>query len=209
VTTPHVDVAGRRAFLRRVVAGGAVVAIGPALVPAARFVPAGGAQAGTGVQLAAFAESVELVAVTAYEAGVELLSEDLAPVLQTFRGHHKEHADVYATRAGDAATGQANPALLEALTPAIEDFGSQNDVLRFARDLENQLSVSWGHLLTVLQERELATATATILPVESSHAATLSYELEEGAQAWFPFGALESADLAFGLDPDVFSVTPS
>lgn len=200
---------GRRTFLRRATAAGAAVAVGPVLVPARRFLPAAAAQASPDAGLAAFAESVELVAVAAYEIGLELLSEDLAPLLQTFSGHHEGHAAAYATVAGDAATGQPNAALLEALTPAIEAFDSQNDVLRFARDLENQLSATWGHLLTVVEDRDAATTTATILPVEASHAATLSYELQEGPAAWFPFGALESADLAVGIDPAVFPVTRS
>ena len=203
---PPVD---RRSFLRRAGVGGAVVVIGSALVPVERFLPAAGAQAGGDAGLAAFAESIELVAVAAYEAGVELLSESLAPVLQTFAGHHEEHAEAWAAVAGDAATGQPNPALLESLTPAIEAFESQNEVLRFARDLENQLSVTCGHLVTVIEDREIATAAVTILPVESSHAATLSYELDEGPEAWFPFGPLESTDLALGLDPSVFPVGPS
>lgn len=199
----------RRRFLRRAGASAASVVVGPVLVPTSRFLPPAAAQAGGDAALAAFAESVELVAVAAYEAGVELLSEDLAPVLQTFAGHHEEHAEAYATVAGDAATGQPNPALLAALTPAIEGFGTQNEVLRFARDLENQLSVTCGHLLTLLEDPDAVAAVVTILPVESSHAATLSYELEEGPGAWFPFGPLESADVALGLDPAVFPVAPS
>lgn len=199
----------RRAFLRRAASGAAVVAIGPALVPAGRFLPAAGAQASDDAALAAFAESIELVAVAAYEAGADFLSDDLAPVLRTFAGHHTEHAEAWAELAGERATGEPNPALLEALTPAIDGFGTQNEVLRFARDLENQLSVTCGHLLTVLERSDAATAAATILPVESSHAAALSYELQEGLGASFPFGAVESADLLLGLDPAVFPVTPA
>ena len=178
-------------------------------MPLGRFLPPAGAQARGDAGLAAFAESVELVAVRAYEAGVELLSDDLAPVLQTFIGHHQEHADAWAALAGGAATGQPNALLLEALTPAIESFSTQNEVLRFARDLENQLSVTCGHLVGALQEADAITAAATIHPVESAHAAALSYELGEGADAWFPFGAVESADLVLGIDPGVFPVGPS
>lgn len=199
----------RRTFLRRAASGVAVVAIGPALVPVSRFLPAAGAQASGDASLAAFAESIELVAAAAYEAGADFLSDDLAPVLRTFAAHHAEHAEAWADLAGERATGEPNPALLEALTPTIEGFGSQNEVLRFARDLENQLSVTCGHLLTVLEGGDAATAAATILPVESSHATALSYELQEGLEASFPFGAVESADLLFGLDPAVFPVAPS
>lgn len=198
----------RRSFLRRAAAGGAAVAIGSVAVPSTRFLPAAGAQMGGDAASAAFAESIELVAVAAYEAGMELLSDDLAPVLQTIAGHHEEHAETWAAVAGEAANGEPNAGLLAALTPAIESFGSQNDVLRFVRDLENQLSVTWGYLLTVLQDADAVKAVATIHPVEASHAATLSYELQEGPDAWFPFGARESADLALGLDPAAFPIGP-
>ena len=208
-TTERAAPTPRRTFLRRATSGALVVAIGPALVPAGRFLPAAGAQATGDAALAAFAESIELVAVAAYEAGAELLSDDLAPVLRTFAGHHAEHAEAWAELAGDRATGEPNPALLEALAPTIEGFGTQNEVLRFARDLENQLSVTCGHLLSVLEDAGAATAAATILPVEASHAAALSYELQEGLDAAFPFGPVESADLLFGLDPAVFPVTSS
>ncbi|HEY1116463.1 MAG TPA: ferritin-like domain-containing protein [Acidimicrobiales bacterium] len=203
---PLVD---RRRFVRRAGVGGALVALGPVLVPASRFLPPVAAQAGGDATVATFAESVELVAVAAYEQGIELLSEDLAPLLQTFIGHHEEHAEVYAAVAGDEATGRPNAALLEALTPAIESFATQNEVLRFARDLENQLSVTCGHLLPRVEGPDAVAAFATILPVEASHSATLGYELDEGSDAWFPFGALESVDIALGLDPAAFPLAAS
>lgn len=203
--SPRVDRPDRRSFLRRAAVGGAVT-VGTVLVPAARFLPAAGAQSSTDEGLAAFGESMELVAVAAYERGVELLSEDLTPVLQTFRGHHQEHAEAFAALAGSAATGQANTALLDALTPAIDAFSTQNEVLSFARDLENQLAVTCGHLLTLMEDRDAVATTATILPTEASHAAELSYELQEGPEGWFPSGAFESADVTFGFDPTVFPV---
>lgn len=202
---PPVDRPDRRSFLHHAAVGG-VVAVGTVLVPAARFVPAVGAQRSSDEDLAAFAESIELVAVTAYERGIELLSEGLAAVLQTFRGHHQEHADAFAEVAGAAATGEPNAALLAVLGPAIDAFSSQSDVLRFARDLENQLAVTCGHLLTVLDGSTVIATVAAILPIESSHAVELSYELEEGPDGWFPTGAFESADIALGLDPAVFPV---
>lgn len=199
----------RRRFLGRVTASALLASTGATLAPHGRLVLAAGAQAPNDAVLAAFAESVELVAVAAYDARMDLMSDDLAPVLQTLSGHHAEHAEAWAAVAGDLATGEPNPTLLGALTETIEGFGSQNEVLRFARDLENQLSVTCGHLLSVLDDVDAAVTAATILPVESSHAAALSYELGEGLEAAFPFGAVESTDLAFGLDPVAFPVTPS
>lgn len=197
--------ADRRRFLGRATAGVLVAAATPVLLPG-RLVRSAGAQASREASLAAFAESVELVAVDAYDAGTELLSDDLAPVLQTLSGHHAEHAEAWAEIAGDLATGQPNALLREALAGTIDGFSSQNEVLRFARDLENQLSVTWGHLLTLLEDRDAGSVAATILPVEAAHAAALSFELGEGLAAAFPFGAVESTDLASGLDPAAFPV---
>ena len=203
--SPRVDRPDRRSFLRRAGVGGAIT-VGTVLVPTARFLPAAGAQGSRDEDLAAFGESIELVVVAAYERGVEWLSEDVAPVLQTFLSHHQEHADAYAELAGTAATGEPNPALLEALDPAIEAFSSQLEVLRFARDLENQLAVTCGHLLSLMEGRDAVTVAATILPTEASHAAELSHELDEGPEGSFPSGAFQTADITFGFDPAVFPV---
>ena len=43
--------------------------------------------------------------------------------------------------------------------------------------------------------------------MESAPAAALSYELGEGLEAGFPFGAVESSDIALGFDPSIFPVT--
>lgn len=195
----------RRSFLRRAAVGGAVT-IGTAVVPVARFLPAAGAQSRSDADLAAFGESIELVAVTAYERGIELLSEDLAPVLQTFRGHHQDHADAYAVVAGSSATGEPNAAVLEALAPAIDAFSSQAEVLLFARGLEDQLAVTCGHLLGSLEGRDAIATAATILPTEAAHAVELGFELGEGLDASFPTGSFQSADITFGFDPAVFPV---
>lgn len=203
--SPRVDRPDRRSFLRHATVGGAVT-IGTALVPSTRFLPAAAAQGGSDEDLAAFGESMELVAVAAYERGIELLSEDLAPVLQTFRGHHQEHAEAFAELAGSAATGEANAALLGALTPAIDALSTQNEVLRFARDLENQLAVTCGHLLRTVESGNHVSTIGSILPTEASHAAELSYELQEGPDGWFPAGPVESADITSGFDPAVFPV---
>lgn len=196
----------RRSFLGRLTLGGAV-SVGAVLVPSRRFLPIASAQSGGDEGLAAFAESVELVAVAAYDVGSGLLSEDLAPVLRTFQDHHAEHAEAWAVVADQAAAGEPNEALLAALTPAIEAFSTQHEVLQFARDLENQFAITFGHLLTLLSGDGAVAAAAAILPVEASHAAELSYELDTGPAGWFPSGAFESTDIALGIDPAVFPVT--
>ncbi len=198
--------AGRRSFLKKAAVGGAAITFGSALVPVSSLLSAAGAQELDDQSIAVFAESVELAAVAAYEAGAPLLSAEVLPVAQTFLQHHQEHAQAFASLAGDAATGQANAALLEALTPTIGGLASEADVLGFAKTVENQAVATYAFALTALQSPEAASGTATILPVESAHAAALSFALGEGPDMWFPFGAFESADIAQGINPADFPV---
>lgn len=197
---------GRRAFLRKAAVGGAAVAFGSALVPVQSLLPGAGAQGLTDVDIAVFAESVELAAVAAYTAGAPLLSPEVLPVAELFLGHHQEHAAAFASLAGDAATGAPNAALVAALTPTIEGLSDEAGVLAFAKAVENQAVATYAFALTALTLPEAAAGTATILPVESAHAAALSLALGEGPDAWFPNGAFESADIADGIDPAAYPV---
>ncbi len=198
--------AGRRQFLKKAAVGGAVIGFGSAIVPVSSLLPAAGAQELSDTDIAVFAESVELAAVAAYEAGAPLLSAEVLPVAQLFLQHHTEHAQAFAALAGDAATGQANQALIDALTPTIEGLSDEAGVLGFAKAVENQAVATYAFALTALQSPEAASGTATILPVESAHATALSVALGEGPEAWFPFGAFESADIAQGINPADFPV---
>ena len=198
--------AGRRSFLKKAAVGGAVVSFGSGIIPVSSLLSRAGAQELTDVDIAVFAESVELAAVAAYEAGAPLLSAEVLPVAQLFLQHHQEHAGAFAALAGDAATGEANAALIEALTPTIQGLSDEAGVLAFAKAVENQAVATYAFALTALQSVEAASGTATILPVESAHATALSFALGEGPDAWFPFGAFESANIADGINPADFPV---
>lgn len=198
--------AGRRSFLKKAAAGTGVIAFGSGIVPIRSLLPVAGAQELDDVTIAVFAESVELAAVEAYKAGAPLLSAEVLPVAELFLGHHQEHAGAFAALAGDAATGEPNAALLEALGPTIQGLTDEAGVLGFAKTVENQAVATYAFALTALTSTEAASGTATILPVESAHAAALSLALGEGPDAWFPFGAFESADIADGINPADFPV---
>src|SRR5262245_26280779 len=62
------------------------------------------------VDIAVFAESVELAAVAVYSDGDvgKLLTPDVAAVAQLFARHHSDHAAAFASLSGGKATGQAN-----------------------------------------------------------------------------------------------------
>ncbi len=173
-------------------------------MPVSSLLPAAGAQGLDDQAIAVFAQSVELAAVEAYKAGAPLLSPETLPVAQLFLGHHQEHADAFGSLAGDAATNAPNAALLEALQPTLAGLSDEAGVLTFAKGVEDQAGATYAFALTALQSPEAASGTATILPVESAHSAALAMALGLGPDEWFPFGAFESADIANGLDPNVF-----
>ncbi len=196
----------RRSFLARATVGGAALSAAPLLVPVEWLLPRAAAQQLDGPGFAAFGESLELAVVEAYAGVIDLLSSDLTAVVDTFVGHHREHAEAFAELAGDRATRQPNGPLLEALAPRAEELGTQNAALTLAKDTENQIVATYAWALGQLADDAAATLVATILPAESAHAATLGEILGEGIEGAFPFGAFESADIANGLDPNVFPV---
>ncbi len=205
----HAEVAdnGRRRFLTTAAVGGAGLAAGSAFLPVGRLLPSAFArQSLTDVDIAVFAESVELAAVEAYKAGAPLLSKEVLPVAQLFLGHHQEHAGAFGALAGSKATGKPNAALIKALTPTLQGLKTQEDVLKFARSVEDQAVATYAFALTALTSADAATGTATILPVEAAHSVALGLALGESPADQFPTGAFETADIAKGIDPAKYPV---
>jgi hypothetical protein len=181
--------ASRRRFLRNAGIGGAMLTIGSTLVPVSRLLPAAWAQEVlSDADLAAFAESVELAAVAAYSAVIDtgLLDSAVAGVADVFSGHHEEHAEAFGGVAGDAATGEANQAVLDVFTPMISEAADQAALLQIAQDLENGAAATYFYSLGVLQDQDAAVAVATILPIESQHAVVLGQALGQDLEEYVP-----------------------
>jgi rubrerythrin len=213
----HRDAAAgsRRRFLRQAAlasAGGVAVVVASPVGPLGRLLPAAAAQALSDTAIAGFAQSVELAAVAAYAAAAPALPADVRPVGELFASHHQEHADAFGAVAGADARPEPNPTLVAAVTPTLEAVGRGEvplaDILRFARDLENQAAYTYAFALTALQDPSFAAATSTILPVETAHATVLT--IAAGDENLFPTGPFEAAtvgdgtDTRAGLDPAVF-----
>jgi hypothetical protein len=196
----------RRSLLGKAAVGGAGLAFASAFVPVGRLLSTASAQGLTDVDIAVFAQSVELAAVEAYKAGAPLLSPEVLPVAQLFLGHHQEHAGAFGSLAGDKATGKPNAALVKALTPTLSGLKTQEDVLKFARSVEDQAAATYAFALTVLTTADAYKGTATILPIESAHSAALGLALGESPADQFPTGAFETADIAKGIDPAKYPV---
>jgi hypothetical protein len=206
----------RRSFMKKTGiagVGGTLLATGGGL-----FIPklAGLASAQDGglsdTVIAGYAQSVELAAVAAYTAAAPALEGDVLAVATLFASHHQDHADAFGAVAGDDARPEANPALVDAVTPTLTSVadavaaGETGDeltaaVLQFAKTLENQAAYTYAAALTLLTDPAYAAATSTILPIEAQHATVLSIALGEGPDQWFPTGAFESAALGDGTDP--------
>lgn len=180
---------GRRHFLRTAGLGGAALTIGSTMVPFSRLMPTAWAQdVLSDVDLAAFAESVELAAVAAYGAAIDtgLLDSAVVDVAELFAEHHEEHAAAFAGVAGDAGTGEANQAVIDVFSPLIGEATDQAALLQIAQDLENGAAATYFFSLGVLQDLEAAAAVATILPIESQHAVVLGQALGQDLTEYVP-----------------------
>jgi rubrerythrin len=203
---------GRRRFLKRAGIGGAAVAAGSFFAPSA-FMSFAGAQSFTDEDLAAFAQSVELAAVAAYEAAAAALSADTLPVAQLFLMHHQQHADAFGVVAGSKAVDGPNQALVTAITPALEAVKDEKGALELAFGLENQAAATYAFGLTAATGADAIAGMATILPIESEHAAILGVALGMAVPDIFVNGAFEGAsvgdgsDITKGLDPTLFPVS--
>ena len=178
-----------------------------------------GAAGLTDTQIAGYAQSVELAAVAAYTAAAPALKGDALAVAQMFLGHHKDHADAFGAVAKGDARPTANPKIVAAVTPTLNQVtalvkagkDATTPVLEFAHNLENQAAYTYAAALTLLSSPAYAAATSTILPIEAQHATVLAIVLGKGTADLFPTGAFESAALGdgtnvkAGLDPATFA----
>jgi hypothetical protein len=193
--------------------GGLVLAAAPAIIPTASLLQRAAAAGLTDVDIAVFAESVELAAVAIYtdpDVG-SLVSADIAAVAQLFAQHPKDHAGAFGALAGAKATGKANPPIVkiytDTLKPTVKD---QTDVLKLAAVIEHQAASTYAFALTALQSPDAAAGTATILPVEAEHAILLGAALGQTLDELFPGGAFISAsvgqlgDPKVGIDPTAY-----
>jgi hypothetical protein len=199
--------------------GGALLTTGGSFLPFSGLLGTAGAAGLSDTAIAGYAQSVELAAVAAYTAAAPALKGDTLAVAQLFLSHHQDHAAAFGAVAKGDARPTANPKLLAAVKPTLDSVtaavkagkDATNDVLEFARNLENQAAYTYAAALTLLTSPAYAAATSTILPIEAQHATVLAVALGKGTDDLFPTGAFESAALGdgtntkAGLDPAVFA----
>jgi rubrerythrin len=139
--------------------------------------------------LLAFAQSVELVAVAAYQSAIDskkLTDATVAEVAMIFQGHHREHAAAFAALAGKAAQDRPNQKLLDAFAPKFKAAADQTALLELAYDLENAAASTYLYALGVVQATEPAKLVGSILPIEADHAVVLGQVLKKGVNDYVP-----------------------
>ena len=178
----HTMAASRRRFLKGVGLGGLALTIGQVVVPVSSLLsPAYGQTAAkklTDEQIAAFAESLELAAVAAYQqAAAKITTSAVASAAGTFASHHSQHATAFAALTKGQATGKPNPKLLQTVSGQLHDAPDEKTTLHIAFDLENAAASTYLYALGLLTGKGALQLTASILPVESQHAVVLGQAL--------------------------------
>jgi hypothetical protein len=123
--------------------------------------------------------AAELEAIAAYSvgAGSGLLKGAVLTLATTFQGHHKQHADVLAGTVKRLGGTPAEPRTK--YTFPVETLKTQNDVLRFAGNLEKGAVSAYLDAVPLFKDRELAKAAASILGDEAMHWAVLRQAVGE------------------------------
>lgn len=135
--------------------------------------------AATDVDILNAALAAEHEGVAAYQVGADsgLLQKPVLDLAVKFQGHHKAHADLLAATVRKLGGNPVAPK--SAYEFPVDTLDSQEDVLRFARDLEAGAVTAYLGAVPVLDDRELARAAASILGDEAMHLAVLRYALGE------------------------------
>ena len=180
----------RRAFLARAGGVGATIAIGSAVLPIAPLVAAAQEEEELKDEdIAAFAESIELAAVEAYQlalAGGKITVPAVVQAATTYAGHHREHAAAFAAVSANTAKGKPNPTVLRALRDQLAAASDQAGVVRVAFDVENAAASTYLFAVSNLKDQRAVQLAASILPVEAQHAISLGQVLGRPLEGLFP-----------------------
>jgi hypothetical protein len=160
-------------------------------------------QLSTDADIAAFAESIELALVDAYELGrTKLTTAEVLAAADQFREHHSQHAVAFAATAGRAATGRANPKLAETLGAEVLAAADEDETMAVLFDAETAMAATYLAALGAFEAKTARELTAKVLPVEGAHAAVFGLVIDRPTEAVFPI--FQTADRAY--DPDELPV---
>ena len=202
------NTSSRRDFLTK---AGAAVGIGAAAVPLSTLLPFGRAVAQqvapelTDEDVAAFVESVELVAIDAYASATASgkLSAGTAQAIAAFPAHHREHASALASLAGSKAEGRPHPKFSDIVAGQLQGAPGEKAVLQILFDLENAAAATYLYALGATKGERALTTAASYLPAEAQHAVAVGQLLGKTLTDIIP--AFENQDRA--LDPTKFPLS--
>ncbi len=178
----------RRKFVKGVGMGGVALTIGAATIPLTSLWNSAYAATSMDVGIAKFAESVELAAVAAYGVAAKTGKVKGAGLKTavSFAKQHADHAKAFGGFAGDTKKAVANPKLVAALGPEIQKAKTEIDIVKIAYTVENAAAETYLYAIGALTDKSALALTATILPVESQHAAVWANVLGESIKTYIP-----------------------
>lgn len=142
----------------------------------------GGGGNETDITVARTAASLEIFAVSVYDtaisnAGALGISKPVGTAAQVFRDQHDEHGKAFnaaAEQLGGKAFTMANPQAEKAFADAIAGLKNEEDVIRFAYDLETIAAQTYqGVGVSLLSTPQLRQTSMSVGGVEARHAAIL------------------------------------
>lgn len=160
-------------------------------------------QASGDAGIEAFAQSVELALVQAYQelAGAGKVATPAAVDATTaFAAHHQQHAQTLGDAAGNRAASGPNAKLVRRWRTQVRDARDENAALETMLALENQAASTYLFVVGALEATEALGLAASILPVESEHAVVLAQLLGHNGTEAFP--TFQTQDQA--LEPDQY-----
>lgn len=187
----------RRRFLRGSLVGGAALTAAAAVGPGGGLLPTAFAQDGPSKfpspdeKIAGVAQTLERAAVTAYGLVIPKLTDsDVVDAATTFQGHHADHAKALGKVLKQSDTQiekvAADPALVMRFQTALQGAADQNAALQVALQVELAAAATYLDALSRLAVGFNANAVATILPVESQHAAVIETVLGQPVTTVLP-----------------------
>jgi len=116
---------------------------------------------------------LENTAIAAYTAGAPLLKGDALEAGKQFLGHEQEHADGLTRAIKDMGGTPAKAKSADEYAQGFPTLKSQEDVLKFAVDLENTAIKAYVDSLPKLSSGELRQTAAAIVANEAEHVSVL------------------------------------
>lgn len=163
--------------------------------------------------LVVFLESVERAIADAYDRVLPLLGDSAKAVATRLQAHHRDYVDALAKLAGGGSAGsRPNQTLVLVLTARLQSATDERSALTVTAGIENQLAETYAFAFTTITSPDVVDLLATILPVVSSHAATLAALAVLPTATVFPSGPFEGTAVAgtdntqanAGFDPAAF-----